>query len=276
MLARGQVSLSVDRGNISTDSHAHGKTPLKASVFHNNFLSRPSPLGLAHRNLTSSQAVKQIAFLKARGPSVLSFVFRTSRATTFGLLLFEQQPENPYWLNIEFPQFHGKIYISYIEIGGKSRFKVRDAKGNYIDSVGTNTFDNLIKSSYALTYKHTYKASSIDDSAFTTANHVEGVYFKIGGNAATAADAADWGLIHQAVDGPALDTTAEELLQRLASGPTVAIGLAKQALSFGAHATLSQSMTQELYNLELSCRTSDFKEGLEAFRQRRDPEFRGR
>ncbi|MEP6749331.1 MAG: hypothetical protein ABJB86_16470 [Bacteroidota bacterium] len=99
---------------------------------------------------------------------------------------FEEQPENPYWLNIEFPQFHGKIYISYIEIGGKSRFKIRDAKGNYIDSIGTNTFDNLIKSSYALTYKHTYKASSIDDSAFTTANHVEGVYFKIGGNAATA------------------------------------------------------------------------------------------
>jgi gliding motility-associated lipoprotein GldD len=99
---------------------------------------------------------------------------------------FEDQPENPYWINIEFPQFHGKIYISYIEIGGKSRFKIRDAKGNYIDSVGVNTFDNLIKSSYALTYKHSYKASSIDDSAFTTANKVEGVYFKIGGNAATA------------------------------------------------------------------------------------------
>lgn len=99
---------------------------------------------------------------------------------------FEDQPENPYWINIEFPQFHGKIYISYIEIGGKSRFKIRDAKGNYIDSLGVNTFDNLIKSSYALTYKHSYKASSIDDSVFTTANKVEGVYFKIGGNAATA------------------------------------------------------------------------------------------
>jgi gliding motility-associated lipoprotein GldD len=99
---------------------------------------------------------------------------------------FEQQPENPYWRNIEFPQFHGKIYLSYIEIGGKSRFKVRNAKGQYIDSVGTNTFDNLIKSSYALTYKHTYKASSIDDSAFTTATGIEGIYFKIGGNAATA------------------------------------------------------------------------------------------
>jgi len=99
---------------------------------------------------------------------------------------FDEQPENPYWLNIDFPRFHGKIYISYIEIGGKSRFKIRDAKGNYIDSTGINTFDNLIKSSYALTYKHSYKASSIEDSAFTTANHVEGIYFKIGGNAATA------------------------------------------------------------------------------------------
>ena len=99
---------------------------------------------------------------------------------------FDEQPENPYWLNIDFPQFHGRIYISYITIGGKSRFKVRDAKGNYIDSMGVNTFDNLIKSSYALTYKHTYKASSIEDSAFTTPNHTAGVYFKIGGNAATA------------------------------------------------------------------------------------------
>src|ERR1700749_1553426 len=45
---------------------------------------------------------------------------------------FDEQPENPYWINIDFPQFHGKIYVSYIEIGGKSRFKVRDAKGNYI------------------------------------------------------------------------------------------------------------------------------------------------
>ena len=99
---------------------------------------------------------------------------------------FEEQPENPYWLNIDFPQFHGKIYISYIKVGGKSRYKVRDAKGNYIDSVGINSFDNLIRSSYALTYKHTYKASSIKDSAFTTPNHVAGIYFTIEGNAATA------------------------------------------------------------------------------------------
>lgn len=99
---------------------------------------------------------------------------------------FEEQPENPYWVNVDVPQFHGRIYISYITIGGKSRFKVKDVKGNYVDSIGTNTFDNLIKTSYALTYKHTYKASSIKDSVFRTPNQVEGIYFNIGGNAATA------------------------------------------------------------------------------------------
>jgi 2-(1,2-epoxy-1,2-dihydrophenyl)acetyl-CoA isomerase len=96
------------------------------------------------------------------------------------------------------------------------------------------------------------------------------------GEKVSGTDAADWGLIHQAVGRPELDDAAEKLLDRLAGGPTVAIGLAKQALSFGQHATLSQSMTQELFNLELTCRTSDFKEGLEAFRQRRAPKFQGR
>ena len=92
----------------------------------------------------------------------------------------------------------------------------------------------------------------------------------------SGADAADWGLIHQAPDPAELDDTVEQLLARLADGPTVALGLAKQALNYGQHASLNQSMTQELFNLELSCRTNDFKEGLEAFRQRRKPKFDGR
>ncbi|OBG24719.1 enoyl-CoA hydratase/isomerase family protein [Mycobacterium sp. 852002-51057_SCH5723018] len=96
------------------------------------------------------------------------------------------------------------------------------------------------------------------------------------GEKVSGADAADWGLIHQAVSRAELADTAETLLERLADGPTVAIGLAKQALGFGQHATLSQSLTQELFNVELSCRTGDFKEGLEAFRERRTPKFRGR
>jgi gliding motility-associated lipoprotein GldD len=98
---------------------------------------------------------------------------------------FDAQPENPYWINVDFPRFNGKIYISYVAVGGKSRYKV-PGKNGYVDSIGINTLDNLVKGSYALTYKHTSKASSIADSVFTNPYGVEGIFFKIGGNAATA------------------------------------------------------------------------------------------
>jgi len=96
------------------------------------------------------------------------------------------------------------------------------------------------------------------------------------GDKVSATDAADWGLIHRAVSPTELNNVTEDLLTRLASGPTVALGLAKQAIHYGQDATLTQSMTQELFGLELSCRTKDFKEGLAAFRERRPPQFDGR
>jgi 2-(1,2-epoxy-1,2-dihydrophenyl)acetyl-CoA isomerase len=96
------------------------------------------------------------------------------------------------------------------------------------------------------------------------------------GEKVSGAEASEWGLIHHAVPDAELDAKVDDLVDRLASGPTVALGLAKQAVAYGLHATLSQSMTQELSNVELSCRTTDFKEGLAAFRDKRPPEFQGR
>lgn len=96
------------------------------------------------------------------------------------------------------------------------------------------------------------------------------------GEKVTGAQAADWGLIHDAVAADEVDAAVDTLVARLATGPTVAIGLAKQSIAHGQHATLSQALDQELASLELSCRTADFKEGLAAFRERRDPDFQGR
>ncbi|HET6999963.1 MAG TPA: gliding motility lipoprotein GldD [Puia sp.] len=79
---------------------------------------------------------------------------------------FGDKPENPYWINIDFPRFRARIYISY-----------KNVDGNY---------DKLREDAYKMTYKHTYKASSIEDSLISTPLGIHGIFFNVGGNAATA------------------------------------------------------------------------------------------
>ena len=79
---------------------------------------------------------------------------------------FEAQAENPWWINIDFPQFGGRIYVSYKDLH-------------------KNDLGKMINDAYKLTYKHTTKATSITDSNMATPNGVHGIYFKVGGNAAT-------------------------------------------------------------------------------------------
>lgn len=99
--------------------------------------------------------------------------------------MFEDNPDYPYWFNIDFPSLNGRIYVSYKTIGGTSTYKVKQA-GGYKDSVVKNTFEGLRDEAFKMTYKHSVKASSIEDSMFTTAKGIRGVYFTVGGNAATA------------------------------------------------------------------------------------------
>lgn len=91
-----------------------------------------------------------------------------------------------------------------------------------------------------------------------------------------APDACDWGLIYRSTPPADVDAATAELLDRLASGPTVALGLTKQAINRSHATSLSEAMNQELYSLEISCRTDDFKSGLRAFQDRTVPEFHGR
>lgn len=88
--------------------------------------------------------------------------------------------------------------------------------------------------------------------------------------------AVDWGLGHVAVPTDKVDKDAEALALRLAAGPTVSLGLTKWLLQVGAEQTLDQQLRDEAFALELSSRSDDFREGLRALRDHRDPGFTGR
>lgn len=99
---------------------------------------------------------------------------------------FDASPENPYWINIDFPGLDAKIFLSYKIIGGKAIYKIKQKDGNYRDSTGINQFDRMVNDAFILTNKNDAVATSIKDSVFRTPNHITGVFFRVGGNAATA------------------------------------------------------------------------------------------
>jgi len=99
---------------------------------------------------------------------------------------FDASPENPYWINIDFPAFRGRIFLSYKMVGGKALYKIKQPDGKYKDSLGTNIFDKMVADAFSLTNKNNVVSNSIKDSLIYTPNGISGVFFKVGGNAATA------------------------------------------------------------------------------------------
>jgi 2-(1,2-epoxy-1,2-dihydrophenyl)acetyl-CoA isomerase len=96
------------------------------------------------------------------------------------------------------------------------------------------------------------------------------------GEEISGAIAADWGIIHGSCAADQLTTATDELVAKLAAAPTVALGLTKWLLQSGNGLDLDRHLQNEALALELSSRSDDFKEGLAAFRDKRDAKFQGR
>lgn len=115
-----------------------------------------------------------------------SFEYPVYASVTKDSTYFDTNPENPFWINIDFPGFGSRLFLSYKIIGGTAVYKIKQADGSYKDSLGINVFDKMVNDAFKLTYKNEAVASSIKDSLMHTQNGLTGVYFRVGGNAATA------------------------------------------------------------------------------------------
>ncbi|MDR6114810.1 MULTISPECIES: enoyl-CoA hydratase-related protein [unclassified Sphingomonas] len=91
-----------------------------------------------------------------------------------------------------------------------------------------------------------------------------------------AAKALDWGMIHKVVADGALDAEAWALAERLAAGPSVALGLMRRALHAGFDSDYAAALAREAQDQRSACATLDGKEGSRAFFEKRPPRFLGR
>ena len=90
-----------------------------------------------------------------------------------------------------------------------------------------------------------------------------------------AAEAERIGLVNRCVPADQLAATATEWAQRLAVGPTKSIALSKWLLNRSPDSNRQAAFDDEAWAQELASRTDDFPEGVQAFIERRDVQFKG-
>jgi 2-(1,2-epoxy-1,2-dihydrophenyl)acetyl-CoA isomerase len=90
-----------------------------------------------------------------------------------------------------------------------------------------------------------------------------------------AADAARLGLVNKVVPAEELDAAVRAWAERLAGGPTVALGLAKRLLNRSSESDRLTAFAEEAFGQELATSSVDAQEGVASFVERRPTEFKG-
>ena len=91
----------------------------------------------------------------------------------------------------------------------------------------------------------------------------------------SAEQAKDLGLYTYVVAADKLEEFSHEILKELSSGPTVAIGFAKQALRDASRISFEAYMDADSLAMAVISTTDDKKEGVSAFKEKRRPLFKG-
>ncbi|MEV8587616.1 enoyl-CoA hydratase-related protein [Streptomyces sp. NPDC051180] len=96
------------------------------------------------------------------------------------------------------------------------------------------------------------------------------------GDAVSAAEAKDLGLVNRVVPAADLDEAAREWAERLAQGPTRALALTKQLVNASFDSDRATAFAAEAVAQELNMTTRDAQEGVASFVERREAKYEGR
>jgi 2-(1,2-epoxy-1,2-dihydrophenyl)acetyl-CoA isomerase len=91
-----------------------------------------------------------------------------------------------------------------------------------------------------------------------------------------AETAEELGLVNRAVEPEKLMDTVADVAERIAEGPGLAIGRAKTLLRLSEKSLFEEHLAAERHMISISGATEDFREGVTAFMEKREPKFRGK
>ncbi|MDV7559608.1 2-(1,2-epoxy-1,2-dihydrophenyl)acetyl-CoA isomerase PaaG [Acinetobacter baumannii] len=121
----------------------------------------------------------------------------------------------------------------------------------------------------------------VPDSAGTwflprAVGHARAMGLALLGDKLPAETAKEWGMIWDVVEDAELKAKVTELAERLAKQPTFGLSLIKKAIHQSSNNTFDEQVLLERDLQRIAGRSEDYREGVQAFMNKREPNFKGR
>jgi 2-(1,2-epoxy-1,2-dihydrophenyl)acetyl-CoA isomerase len=91
-----------------------------------------------------------------------------------------------------------------------------------------------------------------------------------------ATEALALGMINSVVSADELEKATQAIALRYAQMPTKAVAMMKKMLNRSSHSSLDQMLELEMFYQEIAGNSADYQEGVNAFNEKRKPNFTGR